>query len=263
VYKTRVPSFYKFSDLEEFWFKSLPRWSLELLRKYFNLECKGEENIPLDGPAIIISNHSGFAGFDALMLANEIRRASRRNPKIMTHSLWFSLPILKNFSPNVGFVEAKMDAAQKILEQKNILLMFPEGEEGNFKPSKKKYRLQNFRRGFLRLALKTGAPIIPAVVLGAEESNFTLSQLRHLKKYFGIPIPLPLNLIPFPVKWTMKFLPPIDLKKEFPENSEDPEELSKLARKIKHQLQEVIFNELRLHKDMSLEGTYFTEEDLP
>ena len=122
-------------------------------------------------------------------------------------------------------------------------MLFPEGEEGNFKSTRYRYRLRRFRRGFVRLALKTGAPIVPAVVIGAEETHITLSQIRWAKELVGIIIPVPLNVIPLPVKWHIKFLEPIYLAKD-PEKADDLEYVTRLSRKIRHQLQREIHDQL-------------------
>lgn len=250
-------------EKDEFLYKSLPIWSLKLLNSYFKVQVSGSEYLPREGRAIVISNHSGFAGFDALMLAQHIRENTQRHPRIMTHRLWFSLPFLKKISPNVGFVEARLEAAQQSLEKDQLLLMFPEGEEGNFKVSSKRYQLRDFRRGFIRLSVMTGAPIIPAIVLGAEESSITLGQINYLKKYFGLPIPLPLNLIPFPVQWTIKFFPPIDTSSLSKDDLNDNKKIVAFSKKIRHDLQKKILHELKLRKNISLKGMKIDRDDLP
>lgn len=247
---------------EDLTFRIMPRWILEALRNYFKVKATGIENIPLKGPAIIIANHSGFAGFDALMLANEIRRETARKPKILAHKMWFKADVLRKLSSEFGFVEASLDDAETAINEGNLLLFFPEGEAGNFKPSSKRYRLQEFKRGFLRLALKTGAPIYPAVVIGAEETNYNITQFAT-KKLLGIPIPLPLNFIPLPVDWSLKFFPEYSLKDYSKEDIASSEKMHSLAKKIRHYMQRKILEELRLHKNIGLSGTSFNDEDLP
>lgn len=247
---------------EDFTFRVMPRWLLEALRNYFKVSSSGIENIPLTGPAIVISNHSGFAGFDALMLANEIRRETSRKPKILTHKMWFSGDLLRKLSTEFGFVEANLEKAEEVINEGELLLFFPEGEAGNFKPTSKRYKLQEFKRGFLRLALKTGAPVIPAIVIGAEESSINLTQIKT-KKLLGLPIPVPLNLIPLPVDWKIRFFKAYSLDGYSSGDIVKSERLRPLARKIRHYMQNQIVRELKRRRDLSLDGVNFDEQDLP
>ena len=99
--------------------------------------------------------------------------------------------------------------------------MFPEGEKGMGKLWSDRYRLQRFGRGgFVKLALRTGAPIIPVAVVGAEEAAPMLGKVTWFAKNIGIPwIPVtptfpwlgPAGLLPLPSKWFVAFGEPIDL----------------------------------------------------
>ena len=131
-----------------------------------------------------------------------------------------------------------------LLKKNNIIILFPEGEYGNFKPIKNKYRLQEFKRGFVRMALLTQAPIIPTVVIGAEETHITLSQLKFTKYLIGTVLPLPLNVIPLPAHWKIKFLKPIHL--EYPPSAaEDRDLVHKIARQVRDLIQFQIDQELK------------------
>lgn len=229
---------------EELAYQLIPILTLEIIRKYLRVEVEGVEHIPRTGPAIIVSNHSGYAGFDALMLSNEIRRAHQRVPKMVAHKLWFLGKPVKVLSEKMGFVEADMNHSLEILKEKELLILFPEGEAGNFKASHRRYRLQEFKRGFARLAMITNAPIIPAVVIGAEETHINLSQIRFTKYLLGTVIPVPLNIIPLPVKWKIRFLPPVHLHAQ-PSDAMNRQKVYKIARSMKHLLQKTIIEELR------------------
>ncbi len=232
---------------EELAFKLVPLLTLEIIRKYLRVECEGVENIPKSGRAIVVSNHSGYAGFDALMLSNEIRRATKRIPKLVVHKLWFLGKPIKFVSENMGFIQAEMNESLRTLKNDELLLLFPEGEAGNFKPTNRRYHLQEFKRGFVRLSMITGAPVIPAVVIGAEETHINLSQISFTKYLLGSVIPIPLNVIPLPVKWKIRFLPPIDFKAT-PADAMDRQKVLKASREMKHRLQRTIIEELRKRK---------------
>lgn len=229
---------------EEFAYRVFPHFLLEIITRYLRVDTEGIRHIPQEGPVIVIANHSGYMGFDALMLGHQIRTHLGRIPRIIAHKLWFLRPEISVHAYKMGAIPATLDNGRKILEEGELLMLFPEGEEGNFKPSVQSYKLRRFRRGFVRLALKTGAPIVPAVVIGAEETHITLSQIRWAKQILGIIIPVPLNVIPLPAKWTIKFLEPIHLGKD-PEKADDIEEVTRLSRRIRHKLQREIHSELK------------------
>jgi len=229
---------------EDLAYKVLPNFLLEIFQKYLRVTTEGTENIPRVGPCIVIGNHSGFMGFDALMLGHQIHLATQRVPRIIAHKLWFLNPKISVHAKKMGLVAANLENGLKVLNRKQPLLLFPEGEEGNFKPSKYRYRLRRFRRGFVRLALQTGAPIVPTVVIGAEETHITVKQIRWAKDLLGIIIPVPLNVIPLPAKWHIKFLKPIYLKKD-PEKAKDLMYVTRISRTIRLNLQKEIHKELK------------------
>lgn len=232
---------------EEVAYKVLPSFFLDLFTRYLRVKAEGFSYLPEKGPVIVIANHSGYMGFDALMIGHQIYTHLNRIPRIIAHKLWFIVPEISVHVKKLGLVPATLDNGLKLLEKDQVLILFPEGEEGNFKPTAYRYRLRRFRRGFVRLALQTGAPIVPAIVIGAEETSITLSQIRWAKELFGIIIPVPLNVVPLPAKWNIKFLKPIYLKKD-PEKAEDMEYVTKLSREIRLKLQRELHAQLKRRK---------------
>jgi len=236
---------------EEIAYKVLPLFLLDIIQRYLRVTSKGAQHIPTKGPCIVIANHSGFMGFDALMLSHQIFLKKKRVPRIITHKLWFLVPDISVVAKKLGLVPATFENGLNYLKRKELLVLFPEGEEGNFKPTRYRYRLRPFRRGFVRLALRTGAPIVPAIVIGAEETNITLSQIRWAKQLFGIIIPVPLNVVPLPAKWHIKYLPPIHLEKNV-KKANDIEYVNKICRKIRRDLQLEMNEVLRTRKRVFL-----------
>ena len=110
-------------------------------------------------------------------------------------------------------------------------MVFPEGVKGTGKPFSERYRLQRFGRGgFVEVALRTGAPIVPVAVVGSEEIYPKLAESPTLARAIGAPfVPItptfpwlgPLGLIPLPSKWRIEFCEPIDLSEHPPEAAED------------------------------------------
>lgn len=218
---------------------------LEIVRKYFRLEVEGAENLPKKGRALIVPNHSGVTALDAVMVGNELHRAVKRVPRILAHPLWFVGPNIRILARRMGLEEASKDAGENLLRQGNCVMIFPEGAAGNFKPTAKRYQLQEFRRGFVRMAMATKAPIIPVVVIGAEETNINLSSIKLAKALKGTIIPIPLNVVPLPAKWKIIFLPRIDMSKYSKKDAADSELVHKVSEMVKAQIQERINKELQ------------------
>ncbi len=231
------------SDRDTLLYKLLPHFFLELMKTYFRVQVEGGENLPKRGRALITPNHSGVSGFDAMVLQHEITRASGRPPRVLTHHLWFLTKTTSIPANKLGFIEATTDNGIKALNKNQLVVLFPEGEYGNFKPSSKAYHLQEFKRGFVRMALETGSPIVPTLILGAEETHVNLSRLKFTKFLRGVVLPLPLNLIPLPSKWKIIFMEPIYLpyKKE---SANDRELVRELADDLQEKMQDRLNAEL-------------------
>lgn len=223
-------------------YRTLPHYLFEALERYFRVEVEGAEHLPKCGAAILLPNHSGFLGLDALILSHWICKSRGRIPRIMLHRLWFKGRFLSRAAKSLGFVEASLKEGLSALEKNKLLMLFPEGEEGNFKPTGERYRLRDFRQGFVKMAAATGAPVIPVLIIGAEEANLNLGQVR----IFNQILPLPLNVVPFPAKWKIKFLPPVQLSSAA--RSERPEIIQKLASKLQVKMQTALKAELAARK---------------
>ncbi|MCB0390267.1 MAG: acyltransferase family protein [Bdellovibrionales bacterium] len=224
-------------------YKALPHFFMELMKKYLRLNVEGIENIP-KGSSLITPNHSGFAGLDAMLLSYLIHEHTNRAAWVMTHHFWFLAKATSIPANKLGFIEATKKNAIEYLNKNQIVVLFPEGEYGNFKPSSKAYRLQEFKRGFIRLAIETQTPIVPTIVIGAEETHINLSQLKFTKYLRGLLLPLPLNVLPLPAKWKIRFLEPINLPYKA-KAAEDRELVYEIADDIRGKMQAAINEEIQ------------------
>ena len=234
---------------EKVLFKTLPYFFLNMMNSYFRLEVEGVENIPKRGRALLISNHSGVSGLDAMLIAAHVHTATGRYLRILTHSFWFIHKITQVSVEKLGFIKATYENGVRCLNKNNLVLIFPEGESGNFKPTIEAYQLQEFRRGFVRMALETQSPLIPIIVIGAEESHINLKQLSVSRWIKGLTIPLPLNLIPLPSKWKIVFLPPIYLPYSA-EQVNDVDLVRELAEDIQERMQDNLSRLLEQRKQI-------------
>lgn len=230
-------------DRDTLIYRVLPRFLLEILRKYFRMEVEGAKNIPRRGPVIIAPNHSGYAGFDAFLLGHIVQQEAKRIPRVLTHHFWFLTETTAIPAQKMGFTEATYDNGLNALKKGNTIVLFPEGENGNFKPTKDRYQLQEFKRGFVRMALEAQCPIVPAIIIGAEETHINLKKLKFTKFLKGLVIPLPLNIIPLPAKWRIRFLEPIYLPYKNT-SANDTALVHDIAQEIQEKMQTAIEEEL-------------------
>ncbi len=238
-------------DSDTMLYKAIPHFFMELMQKYFRLSVEGLENIPQDGSALIAPNHSGFAGLDAMLLSYLIHKQTQRAAWVLTHHFWFLTKATAVPAKKLGFIEATKQNGLDYLKNEQAIVLFPEGEFGNFKPSTKAYSLQEFKRGFVRMAIETQTPIIPTIVIGAEETHINLKQLEFSKYLRGLVLPLPLNVLPLPAKWKIKFLDPIKLPYK-PAAAKDSELVHEIATDIRGTMQAAISEELH-----SRDSVYF------
>jgi len=229
-------------------------WLFEFLySKWFRVEASGLENIPARGRALLVANHAGSLPYDSAMVMHAVRRdhPSRRDVRPLVEDTVFHLPFLGPIMNRIGGVRADPDNAGPPPRKGELVAVFPEGEKGMGKLWKDRYRLQRFGRGgFVKLALRTGAPIIPVAVVGAEEAAPMLGKVTWFAKNIGIPwIPVtptfpwlgPAGLLPLPSKWYVQFGAPIDLAKQHgPAAAEDRLLVNRLADQTRTQIQTMI-----------------------
>ena len=189
--------------------------SVWLYRYYFRVIAEGVQNVP-GGRALIVSNHSGQLPFDGMMLATSL--VVDRNPPRVVRSMvekWVPrLPFVSVFFARMGQVVGTPENCRRLLDRDEAILVFPEGTRGISKTIDKRYQLASFGQGFMRLALESKAPIIPAAVVGAEEQAPALLNIKSLAKMIGTPsfpvtptFPLlgPLGLLPLPTRYRIYF----------------------------------------------------------
>jgi len=193
---------------------------LEFLhRVWFRAEVHGIDRVP-DGRCLLIANHSGQLPFDGAVIGASLllQRDPPRMVRSMVEKFATSLPFFGTLCVRCGQVTGLPDNCRRLLEAEEAVLVFPEGARGISKPFRERYRMTAFGHGFLRLALQTGAPIVPIAVVGAEEQTINLVDLKPLAHLFGMPaapltplMPLlgPIAMLPAPVKYRVYFGEPM------------------------------------------------------
>jgi len=233
-----------------------------LYTKYWRVETFGISNIPKSGPCLMVGNHSGSLPYDATMLKMAVLKehASHREVRFMVEDFLFHFPFLGSMMNRFGGVRASQENAQQLLQAQMPVVVFPEGVKGLGKLYRDKYHLARFGRGgFIRLCLRTGAPLVPVAFIGPEEIHPMMARETFFASMLGIPyVPItptfpwlgPAGLIPLPSKWFIHILPAIDLSEYGPEAEKDRVLVYRLAQRVKNQIQEVIVEQLKTRRSI-------------
>lgn len=173
---------------------------LPIYRKYFKVRVFGIENVENE-PYMLVSNHTGQVPIDGVMITAAMAFEMEK-PRIihsMVERFMAGLPFIGDLTAQTGSILGDRANCKWLLEQKESILVFPEGVRGINKSTKDFYKLQKFSNGFYRIALQAQTKILPITVIGAEEMFPIVFQGGSIGKKFGLPsLPIPLNFIPLP-----------------------------------------------------------------
>jgi 1-acyl-sn-glycerol-3-phosphate acyltransferase len=223
-----------------------------LFQHYFRCETKGVDNIPAEGRCLLVANHSGTLPLDGLMLrrAVHLRHPAKRQLRWLAEDFIFYLPFLGVLMNRLGAVRACQENAQRLLSEESLVAAFPEGTKGVKKLFRQRYQLQRFGRGgYIRLCLRTGTPIVPCAIIGAEETNPLLFRLEQLPRLIGWPylpvtptFPLlgPLGLLPAPTKWKMIFGEPLEFEQYGPSDANDHVLVGRLSEQVQSAIRDML-----------------------
>ena len=224
-----------------------------LYEKWFRVETLGMENLPVTGGALLVANHSGTIAVDALMATVAVydHHPRRRLLRLLGADLVFDTPVLGPVARKAGNTLACNEDAERLLAGGELVAVFPEGFKGVGKPYSQRYRLQRFGRGgFVTAALRTGVPIIPCSIVGAEETYPLLANLKPLARALGLPyfpitptFPLlgPLGAVPLPSKWIIEFGEPIDTGGYAEGAADDPIVVFNLTDRVRETIQQSLY----------------------
>ena len=205
---------------------------------------------------LLAGNHAGILPWDATMMSIALLREHPlpRYPRFLVLDWAFQLPWVSTAIRKVGGVVASPYNALRLLEDDQLVAVFPEGVKGTGKPFSERYRLQRFGRGgFVELALRTGAPIVPVAVVGSEEIYPMLGQSGLAARVLRAPyFPLtptfpwlgPLGMVPLPSKWRIEFCDPIPTEAYGPDAVNDRALVLELSERVRSTIQQKVYENL-------------------
>lgn len=201
-----------------------PQWTKYALacvaflhRHYFRTEVFGAENVP-EGRVLLIANHSGQVPIDGALIGASLFMDVEppRFMRAMVEKWTQTLPFVSLLFARVGQVVGIPENAKLLLENEQALLVFPEGARGISKPFAKRYQLEDFGLGFMRLAIETDTPIVPVAVIGGEEQYISVGNFESLAKVLRMPsfpilpqLLLPFGALPLPTRYRITFGEPM------------------------------------------------------
>lgn len=204
-----------------------------LFHDWFRTEVRGIDQLPESG-ALVVANHSGTFPLDGVMAQVAVAESDpyQRHLRLLGADLVFRLPVVSMLARSSGTTLACGADVRRLLTSGELVAVFPEGFKGLGKQYSERYRLQRFGRGgFVTAALRSGVPIVPCAIVGAEEAYPMLANAEPLARLLGLPyLPItptfpwlgPFGLVPLPSKWMIEFGTPIATQDYPPDAADDP-----------------------------------------
>jgi 1-acyl-sn-glycerol-3-phosphate acyltransferase len=223
-----------------------------MYKVYWRVQTTGMENVPMEGRALLVANHSGQIPWDGTMLGTAVmtEHPAGRLVRTLYADLLPSVPFVSSWLVRMGQTLATMDNGVRLLEEDKLVAVFPEGYKGIGKPYRYRYQLARFGRGgFVKMALSTKSPVIPVSIVGAEETYISLfksSALAHVTglPYFPVTPTFPwlgfLGLVPLPSKWYVDFGEPIVLDRYGLEGADNLILVSQLTDQMRNTVQDMV-----------------------
>jgi 1-acyl-sn-glycerol-3-phosphate acyltransferase len=225
---------------------------MERFSRYFAAEVRGLEGLP-EGPLLLVGNHSGGAltpDTSALYVAWYRARGLSDPLMGLAFDAMFGIPRVRELMRKIGQMPASMGNAEKALRGGKSVLVYPGGSYEVFRPYGDRNRIVfNGRKGFIRLALRTGVPVVPVVGHGGHETTVVLTRGERIAKMVGadlvradvwpIVVQLPWGVstpalpgVPLPAKITVQACQPLDWSKYGPEAADDEDVLEQCYQEI-------------------------------
>lgn len=221
---------------------------------YLRYQVRGIDNVPAEGPALLVGSHNGgIVTLDSLLTLVAVwdRFGPARAVHPLAHDILFSNELTRKYARRLGVLRAGHEGARRAFALGQMALVYPGSEIDSFRPFSQRGRIELAgRKGFLRLALRSGVPIIPVVSAGTHEQFVVLSrgdalvELLGLKRHlriaaFPLVLALPWGLtsgyfpyLPLPAQTTVAFGPALRWPHLRPEHADDEAVLERCYQEV-------------------------------
>jgi 1-acyl-sn-glycerol-3-phosphate acyltransferase len=228
-----------------------------IYKHWFRVEWEGFEHLPTEGGALLVANHAGAIPPDAPSIMHGIETRLHRPVYGLAESLFRSVPVVGTLWARTGGVAAHPDNAYRLLhDERQLVLVFPEGTKGTGKLYRDRYQLRRFGRGgFVEIAMRAGVPVVPIAVVGAEEAMPIVMKSNRIAKALNIPyFPVtanmfvfgPLGLVAyFPAKFKLRVLPPVHFDVPPDQERYSRSRVMEESEGIRRLVQEAVYDMLR------------------
>jgi 1-acyl-sn-glycerol-3-phosphate acyltransferase len=229
---------------------------------WFRVEWEGFEHLPDEGGALLVANHAGAIPPDAPSIMHGVEKELGRPVYGLAENLFRSMPVVGTLWARSGGVAAHPDNAYRLLhDERQLVLVFPEGTKGTGKHYNDRYKLRRFGRGgFVEIAMRAGVPVVPIAVMGAEEAMPIVFKSKRLAKLMNIPyFPITANMLMFgpaglalyfPAKFRLRVLPPVHF--DVPPNQErySRSRVMEESERIRRLVQDALYDMLRARRSV-------------
>lgn len=231
-----------------------------LYTSYWRVETGGLERVPATGPAMVVANHAGLLPYDGLMIARAIRGAAPagREVRFLVDDTAWDFPVIGPLTARLGGLRASPENAERVLAAGGVVVAFPEGVQGMTKSYRDRYQLEDFGRGgFVSVAIRHKAPLVPCAVVGSEEIHPIVTRFDRLGKLVGLPtlpitptLPLlgPLGLVPLPSKWRIELGAPVTTAKRRGKGSDDYLAVTRIRDELRAAIQRALDSTRETHR---------------
>lgn len=230
-----------------------------LMDRYFRLEIDGLERLPAE-PSLLIGVHSGGPlTMDAwtVLFAWWRKFGKTRSLHGTAHDVLMNNPLLGRYFRRMGVITPTRENIQSAFDKGDDVILWPGGEVDCYRKwSDRDKAVLGGRKGFIRMAMRAGVPIVPVATVGGHDTLFVLSEGRGLARFlklkermrsdvapitlswpFGVALHLtPFQHVPLPAKIRTEILEPVYLDTD-PARLDDQEYVDAIYEKIEGMIQ--------------------------
>jgi 1-acyl-sn-glycerol-3-phosphate acyltransferase len=228
---------------------------------WWRVEAAATARVPAEGPVMVVANHGGTVPWDALVLGLALRRdhPARREIRPLLDEVALGAPWVRRMALRLGAVPATPENALRILGGGGAVAVFPQG--GASRPWPLRYRIGAFGRGgFVKVALRAGAAVVPCGIVGSEEASPPLGRAGFLADALRLPllaaapaVPFgPLGGLPLPARWSLRFGEPVDLGNRSPDEPGEGQAVEALVARVRDRIQALVDEGLAARRSIYL-----------